>query len=215
MRSLPVLCAVTLGLVLTPSAQAAVVTFGASIEFSGATPPEGPVPWLTATFDDYGTSGSVDLMLETTNLIDSEHVKEWLFNLDPALDPTALLFSAPIKTGTFTDPTLTTSVNAFLANGDGYFDIQLLFSSADGGDKRFGVGEAVEYTIRGIPTLTANSFNFLSYEDGGSGEFPTAAHVGGIGPSGDGSGWVSVPEPGTLSLLALGGLAVTMRMRRR
>ncbi|HUU82384.1 MAG TPA: PEP-CTERM sorting domain-containing protein [Phycisphaerae bacterium] len=190
-----------------------MVTFPASYEFSGACPPEGPTPWLTATFDDEGTPGSVDLLLDTTNLIDNEFVFEWLFNLDPDLNLSALVFSAPIKTGTFTDPTINTGVDTYMANGDGFFDIQIDFDSTDGSAKRFGVGDAVQYTITGIPTLTANSFNFLSAMDGGSGEFPTAAHVGGIGSTDDQSGWVSVPEPAALPILAVGALALLRRKR--
>ena len=194
------------------SAQAASVTFETSIEFSGGTPPAAAVPWLTATFDDGGSAGSVDLSLETTNLTGSEFVFEWLFNLDPALNLNSLNFSAPTKIGAFTDPAINTGVDAFMADGDGFFDIQFLFDSTDMVPLKFGAGDAADYTITGIPTLTANSFNFLSASGGGQGTFPTAAKVGGIGPD-DESGWVSVPEPGTLSLLLLGGLVMIRRRR--
>jgi MYXO-CTERM domain-containing protein len=196
-------------------AHADIVTYGACIEFSGndARPPEGTPPWLTATFNDHGTPGSVDLLLEATNLTDSEHVKQWLFNLDPALDPNDLVFSEPIVTGTFTDPIIDTIANAFMANGDGYFDIQVGFDEADGGDRRFGVGETAQYTITGILTLTASSFDFLSYCDGGQGQYPMAAHVGGIGPDDECSDWVSVAEPGAVSLLVVGALIAVRRRR--
>ncbi len=188
-----------------------MLTYALTYEFSGATPPEGPTPWLKATFDDGGSAGSVDLTLKTPNLTDAEFVFQWLFNLDPALDPNLLVFSAPVKTGMFTDPTINTGVNAFLANGDGMFDIQVRFDNTDGAVKRFGVGDAVEYTITGIPTLTAYSFDYLSDMDGGQGTYPTAAHVGGIGPSNSDSGWISVPEPGALTLLLAGSLALRRR----
>lgn len=48
--------------------------------------------------------------------------------------------------------------------------------------RRRGVYVAAAVTSTGIPTLTANSFDFLGEQDGGQGSFPTAAHVGGIGP---------------------------------
>ena len=201
-------------LAVSPSAQATAIpyiyTFDEFLEFSGAVPPEGDLPWLIATFDDHGTTGSVDVTLEATNLTDAEFTFEWVLNLNPALDPTLLVFSEEPKTkiGEFTDPTISTGIDTFQADGDGFFDIQFMFSSADGGDKRFGAGEAVEYTIEG-PDLTAYSFAFLSEQGGGQGSYLMGAHIGGIGPTDDGSGWVgAVPEPATFSLVLLGGLLI-------
>jgi MYXO-CTERM domain-containing protein len=203
--------------ILAPTgAQGAEIKFKLSVEFSGAVPPEGATPWLTATFDDHDTAGSVDLTLETTNLVDEEFVFEWLFNLDPTLDVEDLVFSAPTKTGAFTDPVIDLEENDFKADGDGYFDIEVMFDNSGGAADYFGPGvpmDKVEYTITGIPTLTANSFDFQSVEGGGAGTWPTAAHVGGIGSDDQGSGWVSTPEPASLSLLVLGAFAA-MRRRR-
>ena len=195
------------------SAEASMITFELSYEFSGATPPEGMAPWLTATFDDHDAPGLVDLTLVTTNLTDDEFVFEWLFNLDPELDASALVFSAPVKTGEFADPTIDLGVDAFPGDGGGYFDVRVDFDNSDGASTRFGVGDAVEYSITGIPTLTADSFDFVSAPHGGQGTYPTAAHVGGIGPDDGDSGWISVPEPATLAVLALGSLTLLGRRR--
>jgi hypothetical protein len=171
------ICALGAGMLLaTESSQAAIVSWDLNIEFSGATPPAGAAPWLRASFDDGGTSGSVTMTLTPLNLVGSEFVRYWYFNLDPALAPTSLVFSAPVKAGTFTDPVLAVGVNAFQADGDGLYDIELAF--ANSGAERFGAGE-VSYTITGIPALTASSFNFLSAPAGGNGPFHTAAHVQG------------------------------------
>jgi hypothetical protein len=61
----------------------------------------------------------------------------------------------------------------------------------------------------------AESFNFLSAPDGGSGPFLTAAHVQGIGPRGDDSGWVTVPEPTGLALAGLGAAVLAGGCWRR
>ena len=193
------------------SINAGVLKFDMSVEFSGATPPAGVSPWISATLDDGGTPGSVTLTLENTNLIASEFIDAWYLNLDDSLDVTDLIFSAPSKTGTFSDPSISLSQNAFKADGDGRYDILIDF--AQSGPNRFGVGESVQFTITGIANLLASDFNFLSAPDGGNGPFLAAAHVQGIGSGGNDSGWVTTPEPGSLALLGLG--AVTLLRRRK
>jgi hypothetical protein len=204
-------------LLLSTQVVADTLTFDTSIEFSGGTPPSGAPPWMRAVFDDGGGSGSVMLTLSNLGLVDMEFVSEWDFNLDPALDPTALVFSAPTKVGMFMDPTISTGTDAFQANGDGKYDIQFAFSVSGmmGGALRFGAGESMELTISGIPSLTASSFDFLSAPMGGHGPFPTAAHVQGIGPTGEDSGWVTVPEPSSLLLVTLYAICAFGALRRR
>lgn len=186
---------------MSTSARGAIVTYDYNFEFSGASPPAGAAPWLRVVFNDFGGVGSVDMTFTALNLVGTEFVRFAMFNLDPALAPTSLIFSAPVKTGVFSDPIVSTGVNAFQADGDGLFDIQLQFDQSPPAN-RFDAGDSVKYTITGIAGLTANSFNFNSAPGGGAGSFPVAAHVQGIGPGGGLSGWVA-PEPGLLSLLAL------------
>jgi hypothetical protein len=192
-------------------ASATMITLQASFEYSGGTAPEGLSPWLTVTVDDGGGIGAVTLTLEARNLTDMEFVSEWLLNVAPPLDPTALVFSDPVKVGSFTDPTISLGENAFKADGDGYFDIKLTFDTLDGLPTRFSTGDSVSYTVT-APSLTANSFNCFSAPNGaGAGLFPMAAHVQAIGPGDNMSGWVSTPEPACFAFLALGGLAVMRR----
>ena len=210
-KSLVVLTVCTSLMVFSHSARGDVVSFDLSVEFSGATPPASEAPWLTATFDDGDTAGSVTLTLDTTGLVDSEYVSDWMFNLDPTLDPTDLIFSLQTKTGSFDDPTISTGVNSFRADGSGYFDIQFTFATAKA--KRFGVGESVAFVITGIDSLTAGSFDFLC-TDASPGPYPTAAHVQSIGENED-SGWTTIPEPATLTVLFCGGGLMMLRLRRR
>ncbi|MCH7813471.1 MAG: PEP-CTERM sorting domain-containing protein [Planctomycetes bacterium] len=217
MRSLSVFSAACLcAFLVSPGAQATTITIDLDIEISGATPPAGPLPWMTVTFDDGDTPGSVDVTVGATNLSHPEFAFNFLFNLDPGLDLSDLVFSGLVKTGTFEDPIVSTGLDFFQADGDGYFDIEIMFNAMDGASEKFSDGETVTYTITnpGAPVgdeITASSFDFLSTPDGSPGTFPVAAHIGGIGPN-DESGWIA-PEPTALSLLALGGLLAARRRR--
>lgn len=205
-------CVITVS--ISTIAQAAIV-YEINTEFSGATAPEATPPpgWLTATFEEGAAPGTVDLTLEATNLTDMEFVFSWLFNFDPTLDLYALSFSEPTKTGDFTSPTILIDTDSYQADGDGFFDIKFDFDGNAGQGLRFGAGEKAEYTISysGAGSITPSSFDFVSYPDGGEGEYETAAHIGGIGPSDILSGWNTVPEPTTFMLLVLGGLAIVRR----
>ena len=214
----------SMSLLMPSSASATIWVYDLSMEFSEGSDPGGMAPWLTAILDDGGTPGSVSLTMEATNLLENEFVFEWLFNLDPALDPANLNFSAPTKTGNFVDPVISTGVNSFQADGDGLFDIQFVFGDTNGPTTKFGldnkavVPETVMYTIT-APNITASSFDFLSEESpepppDDPGPFPTAAKVGGINDL-DESGWISVPEPITFLFFAIGTIGISQVRRRR
>ncbi len=187
-------------------------------EFSGAYPPHGETPWLTATFTDSGPE-SVTMELDLDNLVDMEYLGMVLFNLDPALDPTNLSFGEPIKNGSFLDPVISTGVDVFNGDGAHGFDIKFDFalSNPQQSTSRFGPGESMAIEISG-DSLTAGSFDFLN---GGQGpkHYIAAAHVQGIGDLGESSGWVTVPEPSAmgylLSLTALGWFVAGWRKYRR
>jgi len=189
-------------------AGAAIVTFQLDYEFSGATPPSGLTPWLTATFDDQDSSGSVELTMAATNLTDAEHVKGWYFNF--AGDLTTLSFSYD-SAADVEAASINTGTDAFKADGDGFFDILFVFANGD-----FREGEESVYSITGTG-ITADSFDFFSAPGDGNGSWTTAAHIGGIGPCDQYSGWVggnSVPIPGALWLLG-SGLIGLVGMRKK
>lgn len=189
MKCLGYIGAVALAAGISVGARASTVTFLPSVEYTNGTAPTGPGPWLSASFDDHNSTGSVTLTLNTTNLVGTEFVGEWDFNLDPALDPTKLLFTKSSSTGSFSDPSISTGTNGFKAGSDGQYDISFSFATPNA--DRFGVGDSVTYTITGISTLSAMSFDFKSQPGGAAGPFFTGAHVQSIGNNGNGSGWIA------------------------
>jgi hypothetical protein len=205
------------------AASAATITIQLTTEFSGGDAPGGTSPYLTATFTDVA-AGVVQLTMDGTNLINDEFVSEWSFNLDPTLDVTAL---SVVNSSGVVAQDVDLGTDAFKADGvGGFYDILFSFFQAPPG-ARFGAGDISVYTLS-LANLTASSFNTLSV---GGLNFASAAHVQGIGPNGEGSGWIGglpddgdnepelpeVPEPTSFALLGFGGLLLVSRhfLRRK
>lgn len=220
---LPAVAAMAVAAFAAGPAASAVLTFELDTEFSGGVPPAGPTPWLTATFDDaadaIGANG-VRLTMSTSGLTAAEFVDVWLFNFNPALDPTLLSFTT-IGAPTAVLTGISTGVDAFQADGDGRYDILFDWQNGPPSD-RFNAGQTFVVDIAYTSAIDVSDFDFLSAPGGGHGPFTTAAHVQGIGTAAQGSGWiapggngVSIPEPAALSLLGVGLLATGLLARRR
>jgi len=182
----------------------AVITWDLQLEFSGATTPSGPINvTLSQSGDD------VILTVDAAGLSGDEYIKALYFNYDPNANGIVDSgFSA--TSGTVNAPTVGLGDNAYKADGDGWFDIEILFDNGVGG--RFDADEAITLTFE-----DTTEANFLFFSDGG-GNSPdglyVAAHVGGIGPTGDDSGWVTVPETSTYVAAALLLIPILVQLRR-
>ena len=173
-------------------------------------------PWISAIFDDEGTPGSVLLTLSDISLEPDEFVTEWLFNWDDGLggDPGAELTIVQTTSSPLAD-NIDVGLDEFQAGGGAKFDIQIEFNSANN-DDRFGAGDVAAFLITGTG-ITADQFDALSV-GGGRGPNPTAAHIQGIEPAGEGGetgAWVDpIPEPSSIAVFALGVAALGFMYRR-
>ncbi len=201
-----------------PLSQALVIDL--DYEFSGGTDPAGSTPWLTATFEQYLLDpNSIVLTLDAFNLVGTEYIMDVYLNLDPTLNPLDLTITqdpvGPQATA------ISRGVNAFKADGDGYYDVKFDFVQSGSGD-RFGSGETAQFLITNTTgALSPDDFAFFDF-GGSKGNWVVAAHVGSIDPGGK-SGWIAgdggmpgggpldpgpgpspVPEPTTLLLFGMG-----------
>lgn len=222
MKSLKNVSSCHLGLILLtmallcPSAANASILYQFNTIFSGGPDPTETGPWIDASFVDV-TPGTVLLTITNVNLSSTEFVQGngsgssggLFFNLNTNDNPTALNFTLVSSNGNF-GPIISTGLNAFKADGDGFYDIQFDFSS-----HAFSTDSSITYEITGIAGLTAVDFEYLSSPAGGSGPFYAAAKVQGL-PGGGGSMFlepsfgpqtIPVPEPSP-SVILLGGLSL-------
>ncbi len=182
--------------------------------------PSGPAPWVTANFAN--TNGGVLLTISNLNLLGAEKLDLLDLNINPNLNVANLTFTLQSQVGSFTAPTISTGEDGFKADGDGYYDLQLQFTTSTLGS--FNGGEAVTYLLAGINGLAAGDFAYLSSPGGGVGPFYGAAHIQGTG-TGSSSAWLEpaagatfyvVPEPGIGALLSLAAcLGLAIRYQRK
>jgi PEP-CTERM motif-containing protein len=188
------------------------------------------LPALVATISSPAAQ-AVNFHLDTNNLLEQEFVGVWLFNMDMSggLDPLSIFVGGPGLTnppvgGVTIDGTQT--LNGGNQVKGGLFNVLFSFVTGGGPTNRFHGGMTLDITLTnaGAGTLNENSFLVFSAPDGNvPGGWYSAADLQGI-PAGREGGTTSgsigtrttdtpdtVPEPGSMVLLSIGGIAVLRR----
>lgn len=203
--------------VASVTASALAVNFGLDFEYTGGTRPEGAQPWVQATFEDVVAEvPTVRLTMNATNLIGSEFVGAWYFNLADEFT-TSLSLLINYQSGPLAS--VSRGLNSFRAGNDLGDGFDLLFNFPQANGDRFGAGLTSIFTIS-ANGLTAESFNLVNVPKEGTGTFYSAAHVQSIGTSG-GSGWIAasdtkqIPEPSILLSLGLGIVGLGLIARKK
>lgn len=201
------------GLLMLPAAYAGMVRFDLNEEYTGATPPTGAAPWARATFAST-TPGTVTLTLDRLLHDEGEYIAKWFFNLDPVQSFSGVLISQDAGP----TATISTGNDNRSAGGGAKFDLLFQFETVNNANRFDSSWSQALFTITGPAWLTAESFAYLS---AGSKSLLTSAHVQGIGPQAQASGWITGPEvpfhapsPNAVALGGLGLLSLTLARRR-
>jgi hypothetical protein len=203
------------GLLLAAAALPAnAVPFSFSHEFSGSGFSCANGACATLSVVQHGSN--VDFLL-TASLAPGEFVTGLYGNRDPFVAHTAAEFASRAGTGANAALPLTSGLNGYKADGDGFFDYVWDFETANSGPRLDGT-DTFSWTFFNTSlddVVDAMSVNGPSGKTG----FTFALKVQGLGNQG--SGWFNstitqqVSEPATAALLALALLAMGFVRRRK
>ena len=200
-----VVSAMVAGLIGNYAALGQVLFHEANVLLSGEMP--------AGTVSAYVGTTQIQIQL---NLVGSEFVSEFYYENFQVPHPVATLAN---ETGTFDAPTWSWNYHHAPNGLDFPFGLEFATANSGGGIHRFDRSDAVGYNL-GYPMTTVwpPQGDIALLTD--PGPYQWVAHVQGIGPDGNGSGWVGydptipVPEPATYAGLFAIGLAAFAAFRR-
>jgi len=194
--------------------------------FSDTDPqPANAAPWLTAVFEDVDEDldtvfDYVKLTLAAPGLAAGEFSADWYFNIgeNGAAEATKIAGMTAIYLSGTAPSDVNLSQNAYQADGDGKYDLNITFPQ--GNSKTLANGQTSAYKLTGVDVAFLK--DRWSLKAGGKGPFLAAAHIQGLATGN--SVWVHasmerdpniVPEAGLLQFAAFAGLGALALLRRR
>lgn len=214
MKRLKAAMAVALLLGFTALPVSAVV-FEFSTEFSGSGGACADTVCATLSVEE-NLTGGVDFLL-SANLASGEFIPRLYGNKDPLDDLQVADFLNFAGTGQDAFVSVRVGLNAFKADGDGYFDWLINFRRSP---PRFDNGDTFSWTI--VDTSLADVIDAVS-QGGPTSKtgYTFALKVQGLGAGNEDSGWFlatpreqQVSEPGVLALVGMALLALGFVRRR-
>ncbi|MER3413378.1 MAG: hypothetical protein C4340_00950 [Armatimonadota bacterium] len=200
-----ILSGVAMTLAFTGPTASAVVVYDFDVLVTGAMP-QGTSPWATLTIQNSGADTVNMTLTHNAGSAQGQFISKLLLNIDPFATGLSIIPGSPKIVG------WGYGVDQF-TDASGKFDMYVNFqvSNQNGGADRLKPGESVSWQVTGNG-LDENHFVALSQ---GNLNVFGLLHIQGIPPDG-GSGKVApVPEPGTLTAIAVGLAALASRRLKR
>jgi hypothetical protein len=190
------------------------VTFDLNMVVTGDTP-VGDDPWARVTIEDIGANMVRITGYNLTDEEDGQFITDFFLNIDPFVND---LVASNFVNGAKFNPDDTAYFGEDSFGTAGYnFDLRFSFDTTNsgGGEFRLNPGQSAGFDLTGTGLSSASFLAFAGKTGEQEFNLYALAHVQGIPGDGEGSSKIgAVPEPATMSVLALGAAALLRRRKK-
>ncbi len=205
---------VALALPIFAMQASADVTFDLNFVVTGDTP-VGDDPWARVTIEDIGADTVRITAYNLTAEADGQFLTDVFLNVDPFVNDLA---ASNFVNGAKFNPDDTAFFGEDSFSTAGYnFDLRFSFDTTNsgGGLFRLNPGQSAGFDLSGTGLSSASFLAFAGKTGDQEHNLFALAHMQGIGEDNEGSSKIgAVPEPATMSVLAIGAAALLRRRRK-